>query len=77
MAKVKRFYYLVDDLTPEKSEVMARGLKALSIVEGVKIDVAQNLVEIVATRNPDSNVQMACDVAGTVLRTKMKKKQAF
>ncbi len=77
MAKTKRYYYLVDDLNPRKGEVIANGLKAISTIEAVNIDIAQGIVEVVATKNPDVNVETACEVAGTVLRTKMKKKQLY
>ncbi len=75
MSKAKRYYYLVDDLNPHKGDVIARGLKAISTIDAVNVDLTQGVVEVVATRNPDINIQTACEVAGTVLRTKIKKKQ--
>ena len=77
MAKPKRYYYLVDNLDPRKGDVIARGLKAIDAVEAVNVDLVQGVVEVVATKNPDLNVQTACEVAGTVLRTKIKKKQLY
>ena len=77
MPKSKRYYYLVDDMDPRKGDVIARGLKAISTVDGVNIDLTQGIVEVVASKNPDINVQTACEVAGTVLRTKIKKKQLY
>ena len=74
MAKAKRFLYLIDDLTPEKADLMTRGLESLSIIKGVKINMNQNVLEVLALRNPDANVETACNLAGTVLRTKMKKR---
>ncbi len=74
MPKPKRYYYLVDDLNEHKGDVIARGLKAISSVEAVTIDLGQGLLEVLASKNPDMNVQTACDVAGTVLRTKIKKR---
>ena len=77
MPKSKKFYYLVDDLNPRNGEVIANGLKAISTIEAVNIDIAQGVVEVIATKNPDLNMQAACDVAGTVLRTKIKKNQLY
>lgn len=77
MPKPKRYYYLVDNLNPQRGDLIARGLKAISSVDAVNVDLTQGIVEVVASRNPDSNVETACDVAGTVLRTKIKKKQLY
>jgi len=77
MPKAKRYYYLVDDLNPQNGDVIAKGLKAISTIDAVNIDITQGVVEIIATKNPDVNIETACDVAGTVLRTKIKKKQLY
>lgn len=77
MPKSKRYFYLVDEMDSQKGDVIAKGLKAISTVEAVTIDLTQGVVEILASRNPDINIQTACDVAGTVLRTKIKKKQLY
>ena len=74
MAKLKRYYYLVDDLNPQKGNAIARGLKAIPAIEAVNVDIAQGIVEVLASRNPDINMETACEVAGTILRTKLKKK---
>ena len=77
MPKLKRYYYLVDDLDPQKGDVIARGLKAISTIEAVNVDLVQGVVEVVASKSPDANMEAACQVSGTVLRTKIKKKQLY
>ncbi len=77
MAKAKRYYYLVDNLDSQRGEVISKGLKAISTIEGVNVDVSQGIVEVLATAKPDTNVQVACDMAGTVIRSKIKKKQLY
>ena len=77
MPKPKRYYYLVDDLDLHKGDVIARGLKAISTIDAVNVDLVQGVVEVVATKSPDANMETACQVAGTVLRTKIKKKQLY
>ena len=74
MAKAKRHYYLVDDLDSENGEIISRGLKAVTSISGVTINLNQGVIEVVSTINPDTHVRMACDVAGTAIRTKLKKK---
>lgn len=75
MAKAKRYFYLIDNLDDQKSDIISRGLKAVSSITGVNVDIGQGMVEVVANSNPDTHVNMACDVAGTVMRTKLKKRQ--
>ncbi len=75
MPKSKRYYYLIDNLDRNKGDVIARGLKAITTIDAVNVDLVQGVVEVVASRNPDANIQAACEVAGTVLRTKIKKNQ--
>jgi hypothetical protein len=77
MPKPKRYYYLVDDLDARKGDVIARGLKEISTIDAVNVDLVQGIVEVVGTRNPDVNIETACQVAGAVLRTKIKKKQLY
>ena len=77
MAKAKRYYYLVDSLDSQRGEVISKGLKAISSIEGVKIDLSQGIVEVLATAKPDTNVQIACEVAGTVIRSKIKKSRSW
>ena len=77
MSKAKHYYYLVDDMDPQSGDIIARGLKVITAIEAVNIDLAQGIVEVIALRNPDTNVKTACEVAGTVLRTKIKKNQLY
>ena len=75
MPKPKRYYYLVDNLNPQRGDLIARGLKEITSIDAVNVDLTQGLIEVVASRSPDTNVEAACEVAGTILRTKIKKKQ--
>jgi hypothetical protein len=77
MPKPKRYYYLVDELDPRNGDVIARGLKEISTIEAVNVDLVQGVVEVVASKNPDVNIETACQIAGAVLRTKIKKKQLY
>ncbi len=75
MAKPKRHFYLVDNLNGHRAEMIRKGLKAVSTISGVTVDVGQGVIEVVSTVKPDTHVQMACDLAGTIIRTKLKKRQ--
>ena len=75
MPKPKWHYYLIDNLDAARGDIISRGLKAISSVQGVKIDIAQGVVEVLSTQKPDEHIQIACKVAGTTLRTKIKRRQ--
>ncbi len=74
MPKPKRYYYLVDNLDPQRSDLIARGLKAVTTVDAVSVDLTQSIIEVVASRDPGHNVRTACEVAGSIFRTSIKKK---
>ena len=74
MAKTKRYHYLVDGLTQSAGEVISKGLEAVESIEAVRIDVGRGMLEVVSSHTPDANVEMACNLAGAVIRTKLKKK---
>jgi hypothetical protein len=77
MAKPKSHYYLIDNLDANRAEIITRGLKAVSSITGVSVKLSQGIVEVVSASNPDVHMKMACDVAGTVMRTKIKKSQLY
>lgn len=74
MARAKRHYYLIDNLTAARAETITRGLKAITSVTGVHVNMTEKLLEVISARNPDEHVRVACNVAGAVLRTKVKRK---
>ena len=74
MAKAKRYFYLVDNLTPKNGAILKRGLQTVSIITGVGVDVRKGVIEVTATKNPEVNVRAACNDAGAPLRRKIKKK---
>ncbi len=77
MARTKTYYYLIDNLTPEKGEVMKRAMQTNSSIESITLRPREGIVEVIATRDVEDSVKIACDIAGTHFRIKMKKKKAF
>jgi hypothetical protein len=74
MAKMKRYHYLIDGLTQSAGSVISKGLEAVESIEAVNIDISRGMIEVVSSHTPDANVEMACSLAGAVIRTKLKKK---
>lgn len=77
MARTKTYYYLIDNLTAEKAEIMKKALRTSSDIQSITIKSQENLLQVIATRNIEDVVKIACDIAGLQFRMKVKKKFAL
>ena len=59
MFKSRTFHYIVDRLTPDRAEVIRKGLESLSGVEGVRVTVNRGMVEIKAIKDMEAQVRLA------------------
>ena len=75
MGKINRYFYLVDKLDNEKSTIIQKSLKLIPEIQSVSISPKQGLLDIYAKRDVEDQVKLACDVAGTIFRTRIKKKE--
>lgn len=76
MPRTKTYYYLIDNLTPETGEVMKRALQPTSSIESITLRIREGLLEVIAERDVEDVVKIACDIAGTRFRIKVKKRKA-
>jgi hypothetical protein len=74
---IKRYYYLLDNLTMENAESLKKALKVTPAITGVDTKVRQGVLEVSASRDPLAAVKMACEIAGIGFRTAIKKKDVF
>ena len=72
MPRAKPFFYLVDGLNDEKALVMKKGLDLVADVKEVQVSAARGMVEVLATRDVEASVRVACDVAGVHFRARAK-----
>lgn len=75
MAKEKAFFYLIDKLNSVTGETLKKALMTVPGVSGVSVKLREGLVEIAANRDVETEVRMACDVAGTTFRTRVNGKK--
>ena len=68
MPRAKPYYYLVDGLTDEKALIMKRSLGIVADIKEVQVSVGRNMVEVLAFREVEDRVRLACDVAGVRFR---------
>lgn len=72
----KRYNYVVDGLTEERGPRLERALQELSDVT-VVVHPKHGLIEVEATREPDSEVRMARSIVGVTFRVKTKRRTFF
>ena len=69
----KLYHYLVDGLTPEKADIIVKGLSVIPGVGQVTVSIARSTVEAQALRDIEPQVRLACDVAGATFRTRLRR----
>lgn len=72
MPRGKRYAYIVDGLTEEKGEVIAKGLRAVSDIFEVDVMPKRGVVQVRARKDVEDQVRIACGIAKARFRTKMK-----
>jgi hypothetical protein len=75
MARNKSYFFIIDNLTSQKALLLKRGLLEISAISDVKLDVHSGLIEVVASKRVGDAVQTACDLAGLMLRTQVKRNE--
>ena len=75
MGRLKSYYYIVDRLTAQKAPVLKRALQTISAVEESIIHVEEGVIEVIAAREVEDQIRIACEVAGVALRTRIKKRR--
>jgi len=76
MLRTKEYTYLVDKLTLNNGETLRKALSSVSGVESVQVKVNSGLVVVVAKRDVEQELIMACGVTGSAFRTKVSAKKA-
>ena len=71
LGKPQVYRYVVDMLTPENAEIIARSLRVIPDISGVAVHPRRGTVEIKARRDMQQLVRMACDIAEARFRTRV------
>ena len=75
MARNKSYFFIFDNLTSQKALLLKRGLLEISAINDVKLDIRSGLIEVLASKRIEDVVQTACDLAGLMLRTQVKRNE--
>jgi hypothetical protein len=74
MAKEKSFYYIIDGLNADNAELLKKALSPVHDISSVTVRTREGLLEVIAPRNVEQEVKVACEVAGTRFRVRAKKR---
>jgi hypothetical protein len=72
MPRGKRYAYILDGLTEEKGEIIAKGLRAIPDIFEVEVMPNRGVVQVRARKDVEDQVRIACDIAKARFRTKVK-----
>jgi hypothetical protein len=64
----------LDNLTKQNASVVQNSLKTVPSISSAVVDIPQGLLQVQAKGDVEEEVKLACDVAGVLFRTKVKKR---
>ncbi len=73
MGKLKTHTYIVDKLTKESGEKIKKALRSVDVIKSITIRPEEGTVEILSEKDLETELKIACDIAGAVFRVKVKK----
>lgn len=74
MPKEKTYYYLIDKLNASNTDTFKKALQTVDSIKSITIRPNEGMVELVSTRNPEDSVKIACDIAQTQFRVRIKRR---
>jgi len=75
MARTKTYYYLIDNMTPDKAVVMKRALQTVSSIHSITMRPSEGIIEVIASRDVEDSIKIACDIAQTIFRIRIKSRK--
>jgi len=75
MARTKTYYYLIDNMTQDKSVIMKRALQTVSSIHSITLHPSEGLIEVIAERDVEDSIKIACEIAETNFRIRVKKRK--
>ena len=72
MARTKTYYYIIDKLNNSNAGTFKKALQTVDSIKSITIRPNESMVELISTRNPEDSVKIACDIAGTQFRVRVK-----
>lgn len=74
MAKLKTYTYIIDRLTTESGEKIKKALRSIDEIKSISIRPEEGIVELLSLKDLETELKIACDIAGAVFRVKVKKR---
>ncbi len=75
MAKSKQYSYIIDGLSSDKGEKIKKALQNISEIKSITVSVQNGTVDLISSKDVETEVKYACDIAGASFRVKIKTKK--
>ena len=76
MARNTSYTYLVDNITPGSAEMLRKALLSNTRITDVAVKMNSGVVMITSSKDPQTELKMACSIAGCIFRMKVSKRKA-
>lgn len=77
MAKLKLHTYIIDNLSDDKGDTIRKALQKIPEIRSITINVIDGTVAILSTKDHETELNYACDIAGVSFRIKIKTKKNY
>lgn len=75
MAKLKLHTYIIDNLSDDKGDKIRKALQKIPEIRSITINTIEGTVAILSTKDHETELKYACDIAGVSFRIKIKTKK--
>jgi hypothetical protein len=73
----RSYFYLLDGLNVERGQRLKKALEQLDEISGIIVRADHGIIEVQSSRDPESQVKMACAIVGTTFRVKVNKRSLY
>jgi hypothetical protein len=77
MAKQKQYSYIIDKLTSDNGEKIKKALQNIPEIKSITINSSSGTIELISTKDAETEVKYASEIAGANFRVKIDKKKSL
>ncbi|MCK5197496.1 MAG: hypothetical protein KAR21_04060 [Spirochaetales bacterium] len=77
MPKLKLHTYIMDNLSDEKGDKIRKALQKIPEIKSITISTTEGTVSLLSIKDYETEVKLACDIAGVSFRIKIKTKKGL
>jgi len=77
MGKSKTYSYIIDGLSFDNGEKIKKALQNISDIKSITVNVQNGTVDLISSKDVETEVKYACTIAGAGFRVKINKKRGL